>query len=93
MLIGRVTGQLVMGVAYEGLEGVPMLWVQPLDKQLKEKGQPIVCADGTRMADIGELVYYEGGREAAMTLEPSFVPVDHAIVGIIDDVRTPGASS
>ena len=39
------------------------------------------------MAGPGELVYYEGGREAAMTLDPVFVPVDHAVVGIVDDVH------
>jgi ethanolamine utilization protein EutN len=39
------------------------------------------------MAGPGELVYYEGGREAAMTLRETFVPVDHAIVGIVDDVH------
>ena len=42
-----------------------------------------------RMAGVGELVYYEGGREAAMTLNPAFVPVDHAIVGIVDGVNVP----
>jgi hypothetical protein len=26
-------------------------------------------------------------REAALTLDPSFVPVDDAIVGLVDDVR------
>ena len=49
----------------------------------------MVCADGTRMAGPGEVVYYEGGREAAMTLNPAFVPVDHAIVGIVDGVEAP----
>jgi ethanolamine utilization protein EutN len=29
-------------------------------------------------------VYYEGGREAALALDPWFVPIDHAIVGIVD---------
>jgi ethanolamine utilization protein EutN len=39
------------------------------------------------MAGPQELVYYEGGREAAMLLEPWFVPVDHAIVGIVDQLH------
>jgi ethanolamine utilization protein EutN len=39
------------------------------------------------MAGPEELVYYEGGREAAMLLEPWFVPVDHAIVGIVDELH------
>jgi microcompartment protein CcmK/EutM len=35
-------------------------------------------------------VYYESGREAALALEPAFVPVDHAIVGIVDGLHVPG---
>ena len=89
MLLGKVIGTVVATQIYEGLQGVPMLLVQPLAKDGAEKGAPVVCADGTRMAGPGELVYYEGGREAAMTLEPWFVPVDHAIVGIVDGVEAP----
>ena len=89
MLLGKVIGTVVSSQVYDGLQGVPMLLVQPLAKDGAEKGAPVVCADGTRMAGPGELVYYEGGREAAMTLEPWFVPVDHAIVGIVDGVEAP----
>ncbi|MEZ4438064.1 MAG: EutN/CcmL family microcompartment protein [Polyangiaceae bacterium] len=84
MLMGRVTGTVVCCVTYEGLESVPMLLVQPLDQRGEPKGSVIVCADGTRQCGPGELVYYEGGREAALLLDPWFVPVDHAIVGIVD---------
>ena len=87
MLLGRVIGKVVSCVTCKGLEAVPMLWIQPLDKTGKPKGTPIVAADSTRMAGPDELVYYEGGREAAMTLDPSFVPVDHAVVGIVDDIH------
>lgn len=89
MLLGKVIGTVVSTQVYEGLQGVPMLLVQPLAKDGAEKGAPVVCADGTRMAGPGERVYYEGGREAAMILEPWFVPVDHAIVGIVDGVEAP----
>ena len=89
MLLGKVIGTVVATQVYEGLAGVPMLLVQPLAKDGAEKGSPVVCADGTRMAGPGELVYYEGGREAAMTLNPWFVPVDHAIIGIVDGVDAP----
>jgi ethanolamine utilization protein EutN len=87
MLLGRVIGQVVPCIVTPGLEGVPMLIVQPLDKTLNPKGKAIVAADATRMAGLGELVSYEGGREAAMALDPSFVPVDHAIIAIIDGVN------
>jgi len=88
MLIGKVMGQLTPCIMYEGLAGVPLLIVQPLDKSGKPKGKTIVAADATRMAGPGELIYYEGGREAAMALDPWFVPVDHAIIGIIDNLNT-----
>ncbi len=91
MLLGRVVGTVVPCVVCEGLAGCPMLLVQPLDRQGKPKGRTLVAADSTRMAGPGELVYYEGGREAAMALDPWFVPVDHAIVGIVDTLNVPGA--
>lgn len=89
MLLGRVIGQVVPCIVTPGLEGVPMLLVQPLDKTLKPKGKTLVAADATRMAGPGELVSYEGGREAALALETTFVPVDHAIVAIVDGVSLP----
>jgi ethanolamine utilization protein EutN len=87
MLLGRVVGTLVPCVVYDGLEGVPMLIVQPLDRTGQPEGRTIVAADATRMAGPGEFVFYEGGREAAMALERSFVPVDHAIIGIVDELH------
>lgn len=89
MHLGRVIGTVVPCVAYEGLAGVPMLIVEPLSKEQKPAGSSIVCCDATRMAGPGELVYYEGGREAAMALDPWFVPVDHSIIGIVDGVDMP----
>lgn len=84
MFLGRVIGQVVPCVVYPGLEGVPMLLIQPLDKTMQPKGKTLVAADSTRMAGPGELIAYEGGREAAMALETTFVPVDHSIIAIVD---------
>jgi len=93
MLLGRVIGTVVPCVVADGLAGTPMLVVQPLDPAGKPKGRPLVAADGTRMAGRGELVYYEGGREAALAFEEWFVPVDHAIVGIVDGVHLSGVEA
>ena len=87
MLLGKVIGTVVPCVVTPGLEGVPMLLVQPLSKDQKPTGKPLVCADSTRMAGPGELIVFEGGREAALALDPWFVPVDHTIVGIVDGVN------
>lgn len=86
MFLGKVIGRLVPAVVYPGMEGIPLLWVQPLDKNSKPEGHPFVCADGSRMAGPDEIVYWEASREAALTLSPSFVPVDHAVVGIVNDI-------
>ncbi len=87
MLLGRVIGTVVPAVVVEGLAGTPMLWVQPLDRECEPEGRPIVCADPTRMAGPGETVYWVESREAALALDPWFVPVDHAIVGLVDEIK------
>ncbi len=35
----------------------------------------------------GQMIYWVASREAALTLDPWFVPVDDAIVGLVDEVR------
>jgi len=82
-----VIGTVVPAIVAEGLAGTPMLWVQPLDRQCEPEGKPVVCADGSRMAGPGQIVYWVESREAALSLEPWFVPVDHAIIGLVDDVK------
>ena len=86
MKLGRIIGTVVATERYAGLEGVPMLLLQPLDRTGCDVGQPLVAADSTKMAGPGELVLYEAGREAAMALEETFVPVDHSVIGIVDRV-------
>jgi ethanolamine utilization protein EutN len=87
MRLGKVVGTLVACVAADGLRGVPLLWVRPLDKGGDPAGDPFVAADGTRMAGPGQTVTWVASREAALTLDPTFVPVDHAVVGLVDDVQ------
>ena len=69
----------------DGLEGVKLLVVQPLDKYLQPQGEPEIAADGTAQAGPGELVFVIYSREAALVLPEWFVPVDLAITGIVDE--------
>jgi ethanolamine utilization protein EutN len=87
MQLGRVIGTVVATVKAAGLEGVRFLLVQPLDRHRESKGRAVVAADGVHMAGPDELVYFVGAREAAQALPETFVPVDHAIVGIVDAVE------
>lgn len=85
MVLGKVMGTVVADRIYEGLEGKKLLIVQLLDHRQQAVGDPVVAVD-TVQAGPGELVYLSQSREAALALEPSFVPVDHAIVGIVDQL-------
>ena len=88
MQLATVIGTVVATRKYTGLEGVKFLIVQPLDKRRQPEGEPVVAADATAQAGPGHLVFVIGSREAALALPEWFVPVDHAIVGIVDEVDT-----
>jgi ethanolamine utilization protein EutN len=86
MNLARVIGTVVAEQKYTGLQGVKLLIVQPLDRRQHPAGEPVVATDATAQAGPGELVFIIGGREAALALPETFVPVDHSVVGIVDEV-------
>jgi len=86
MQLGRVIGTVVATRKHEALEGIKLLIVQPLDEYEEPIDQPVVAVDGTAMAGPGELIWMIGGREGALVLERWFTPVDHGILGIVDQV-------
>ena len=91
MYLGRVIGTCVASQRSPGLDGVRMLLAEPVDGAGRVTGAPFVAAD-TVSAGPGELVFLVGAREASLALEQPFVPVDAAIVGLVDEVhRTDGA--
>jgi ethanolamine utilization protein EutN len=85
MYLGRVIGTCVATVKYTGLEGYRLLVVEPVGEDGVVCGEPHVAVDVTQ-AGPGELVFLVGSREAALACDPTFVPVDAAIVGIVDAV-------
>jgi ethanolamine utilization protein EutN len=91
MYLGRVIGTVVATVKYAGLEGSRLLVVEPVNDDGTVSGPPHVAVDTTQ-AGPGELVFLVGSREAALACEETFVPVDAAIVGIVDAVDVPGQS-
>lgn len=86
MLFGRVHGTAVCTMKYPGLEGVKLLIVQPLDRHLQPAGTLQVACD-TVQAGPGDLCVMVRSREAALAMpDVKFVPVDLALVGIVDDL-------
>lgn len=87
MQLAKVIGTVVATEKAKGLEGVRFLIIQPLSRDQEPIGRPVVAADAVSMAGPGELVYFIASREAAEAMPERFVPVDHAIVGIVDQVH------
>ena len=86
MLFGRVHGTAVCTVKYPGTEGIKLLIVQPLNKDLEPTDVLQVAADVVQ-AGIGDLCVMVRSREAALAMpEIQFVPVDLALVGIVDEL-------
>lgn len=83
MKLGRVIGTLVATIKHDAMRGLKMLIVRPLTADLKVEGDPFVATDASAQAGEGDLVTYEASREAALLHDPWFVPIDHAIVGIV----------
>ena len=86
MLFGRVKGKAVCTAKYPGTEGLKLLVVQPLNKRLEPVGALQVAVDVVQ-AGPGDLCVMVRSREAALALpDIKFVPVDLALVGIVDDL-------
>jgi ethanolamine utilization protein EutN len=86
MKLGKVIGRVVSEVKVEAFNGLKLLLVQPIDENLASIGDPIVTVD-TIQSNIGQIIYYETSKEAAMVIENIMNPCDAAIVGIVDEIN------
>jgi len=87
MLFGRVHGTAVCTMKIAGTEGLKLLVVQPLNRKLEPVGALQVAADVVQ-AGAGDLCVMVRSREAALAMpEIRFVPVDLALVGIVDQLN------
>lgn len=87
MYLARIIGRVVASVRYEGTESVPLHWIQPLDEDGAAMGDPLV-ASTVVSAGPGDFVHFVDGREAALACPETFVPVDAAIVGFVEEAAT-----
>jgi ethanolamine utilization protein EutN len=84
MFLGRVLGTVVASQKADGLLGQRLYVFEPVDDEFKTIGEPMVAVD-TVCAREGDIVMWVASREASLALENWFVPIDAAIVGIVDD--------
>ncbi len=85
MYLGKVIGNVVCSMQNRSLDGKKILVVQPIDRDGKAEGQPLICLDSVG-AGAGETIYWARGREASFPWAPEEVPTEATIVGIVDKV-------
>ena len=83
MYLGKVIGTIWATRKYESTVGYKMQFVQQVNSQMKNIGDPFVALD-TIGAGPGEIVYYVTSCEAVIPLDVDMAPVDASIVGIVD---------
>ena len=89
MQLARVIGRVVATQRTAGLEGVALQWIQPLDERALPAGRALVaCA--VVSTGPGDLVHFVDGREGALACPRTFVPVDAAILGFVEEAVARG---
>ncbi|MEY4187692.1 MAG: EutN/CcmL family microcompartment protein [Planctomycetaceae bacterium] len=92
MFLARITGSLVSTQKVESLVGQKLLLVEPLrvdekdQSSLKPTGRSFVVVD-TVGAGEGEVVLCVQGSSARFTAGTKELPIDAAIIGIVDTVQ------
>jgi ethanolamine utilization protein EutN len=86
MQLGRIIGNVVCTMKDPALVGQKILIVQPLDRQGRDKGRPVIALDAVG-AGAGETIYWCRGREASFPFLPVVLPTEATIVGIVDSVN------
>jgi ethanolamine utilization protein EutN len=87
MLIGKVIGDVVATRKHSSHEGQKILYVQILELDGTERGNPLLAVDAVD-AGIGDKVLITTDGWAAMTaVGRPLSPIDMAVVGVIDHVE------
>jgi ethanolamine utilization protein EutN len=85
MYLGRVIGTVVASRKAAGLTGIRLMAVMPINHDGTDRGGMIVAADAVNSGP-GDIVHLVGSREASLAFADQFVPLDAAIVGVVDQI-------
>ena len=88
MMIGQVVGTVVATRKSEALVGQKLLVLKPL---YAPRNEDLVVAVDTVGAGVGETVLVTVGSGAREAMRAQNVPIDAAIVGIVDTVKISGS--
>lgn len=87
MYIAKVVGTVVATQKDEGLKGLKLFLVQPLNEDLTSRGKPLVAIDTLGQAGYGDIVYLARSKESSLPIDRELVPSDAGIMGIIEKIN------
>ncbi len=85
MKLGIITGMIVSTRKNEKLTGQKLLVTQPVKPDGTAEGEKLIAVD-TVGAGVGETVLYLTGSAAGRAFINEEMPVDAAIIGIVDKI-------
>ncbi|MCK7540946.1 MAG: EutN/CcmL family microcompartment protein [Marinilabiliales bacterium] len=85
MQLGTVIGNVWATKKLDSFDGKKLLVVQPIDGNRKPVSVPLIAVD-TVDAGQGDTVFYATSREATIPFIEPLIPVDAAIVGVVDRI-------
>jgi ethanolamine utilization protein EutN len=90
MDIGKIIGTVVATRKDPSLIGTRLLVVQPLNPRGESVGLPLVAVDTQGAAGYGDIIYMVAGGDAVGIFPGRQMPVDVAIVGMVDSITATG---
>ena len=97
MFLAKVTGSVVSTQKVDIMTGQKLLVVEPLrvneknSSDLQGTGRTFICVDTVGSGE-GETVLIVQGSSARFTEDTKTLPIDAAIIGIVDEVSVRGST-
>ncbi len=88
--VGTVVGTVVSTQKHHKLHGAKLLLVQPELPDGTARGTVVLAIDSVGAGTGERVLFVIEGKAAGDALGRKGAPVDAAIVGIVDDIRTEG---
>lgn len=85
MKLARVAATVVATQKDPKLEGLRLLLLEDVDRDIKPSGSIVVAADSVGCG-VGELVLYASGSSARQTIQTDGRPCDATVMAIIDAI-------
>jgi ethanolamine utilization protein EutN len=87
VIVGRVVGPLVATQKHKKFEGSTLLLVQPLGEGDTPRGPALLAVDTVGAGIHDKVLLVLDGKAAGDAMKKKAVPVDAAIVGIVDHIE------